>query len=79
MLNIKWTTAEEKVQKYADRPDISECIQHFIVEWADADSKHFQICKSFDEATSLYEGLLEVSGEPGSPISGVGCEEVYLY
>jgi hypothetical protein len=77
MLNVQWTTEEEKNQKYSDRPD--EGIQHFIVEWTDADSKHFQICNSFDEAFSLYEGLSEVSGEPGCPISDVSCKEVYLY
>jgi len=78
MLNINWMTEEDKNQKYSDKPDIKDCIQHFIVEWAD-DSKHFQICKTFDEAFSLWEGLNEMSGEPNCNICNLSINEVYLY
>jgi hypothetical protein len=79
MLNIKMVSDEEKAHKYADRPPIEECVQHFIVKWATDSKQHFQIFTTFNEAMNIYERLNEILGEPCCSLTNVTIEEVYLY
>jgi len=40
----------------------------YVVEWLDDKGAHQDTFKTFDEAFSVWEGLNEISGEPGCPI-----------